>query len=236
MVACSPELAKRLRASGGKDREEGEIPRFLMWTFWRRRCCAPCTTTIRCAEKLLKHGSAERLYLPGVQRLDAGLGGDLILVRSRCGRTHAGADRRCRSGLTPSGLRHNPIYPHDPTVPDRDRLNGWAAGGNVHGGRCSARDFNFVMPQTDLTTPRNSPASHPRASYGRKLSHAGRRRSVCAGSPGGTSVRRQAQPRPRARGAFEVAEQALTERWPCALGGWSSAAGSQVKPRLCSPS
>ena len=58
-----------------------------------------------------------------------------------------------------------PFYPHDHTVPDKDHLNGWAAGGNVQSGKYSARDYNFVMPSADLTTLRAQPAGHPHASY-----------------------------------------------------------------------
>ena len=58
-----------------------------------------------------------------------------------------------------------PFYPHDHTVPDKDHLHGWAAGGNVQSGKYSARDYNFVMPSADLTTQRKQPASHPHASY-----------------------------------------------------------------------
>ncbi|MBL8297908.1 MAG: type VI secretion system tip protein VgrG [Rhodanobacteraceae bacterium] len=58
-----------------------------------------------------------------------------------------------------------PFYPHDHTVPDKDHLHGWAAGGTVQSGKYSARDYNFVMPSADLTTRRNTPASHPHANY-----------------------------------------------------------------------
>ena len=51
-----------------------------------------------------------------------------------------------------------PFYPHDHTVPDKDHLHGWAAGGNVQSGKYSARDYNFVMPSADLTTRRTNPA------------------------------------------------------------------------------
>lgn len=58
-----------------------------------------------------------------------------------------------------------PFYPHDHTVPDKDHLHGWAAGGNVQSGKYSARDYNFVMPSADLTTRRTNPAAHPHAAY-----------------------------------------------------------------------
>ena len=58
-----------------------------------------------------------------------------------------------------------PFYPHDHTVPDKDHLHGWAAGGNVQSGKYAARDYNFVMPSADLTTQRINPAAHPHASY-----------------------------------------------------------------------
>ena len=58
-----------------------------------------------------------------------------------------------------------PFYPQDVTVPDKDHLNGWAAGGNVQSGKYSARDYNFVMPSADLTTRRAQPAGHPHAGY-----------------------------------------------------------------------
>ncbi|WP_133822085.1 type VI secretion system Vgr family protein, partial [Tahibacter aquaticus] len=58
-----------------------------------------------------------------------------------------------------------PFYPHDHTIPDKDHLHGWAAGGNVQSGKYSARDYNFVMPSADLTTLRAQPAGHPHASY-----------------------------------------------------------------------
>jgi type VI secretion system secreted protein VgrG len=58
-----------------------------------------------------------------------------------------------------------PFYPKDVSVPDKDHLSGWAAGGNVQSGKYIARDYNFVMPSADLTTQRAQPAGHPHASY-----------------------------------------------------------------------
>ena len=58
-----------------------------------------------------------------------------------------------------------PFYPQDVAVPDKDHLNGWAAGGTVQSGKYSARDYNFVMPSADLTTRRAHPAGHPHAGY-----------------------------------------------------------------------
>ncbi|MBL8299994.1 MAG: type VI secretion system tip protein VgrG [Rhodanobacteraceae bacterium] len=63
------------------------------------------------------------------------------------------------------GYAKVPFYPHDHTVPDKDHLHGWAAGGQVQSGKYSARDYNFVMPSADLTTVRGQPAGHPHASY-----------------------------------------------------------------------
>lgn len=63
------------------------------------------------------------------------------------------------------GYAKVPFYPHDHTVPDKDHLHGWAAGGQVQSGKYSARDYNFVMPSADLTTLRKQPAGHPHASY-----------------------------------------------------------------------
>ena len=63
------------------------------------------------------------------------------------------------------GYAKVPFYPHDHTVPDKDHLHGWAAGGQVQSGKYSARDYNFVMPSADLTTARTQPAGHPHASY-----------------------------------------------------------------------
>jgi type VI secretion system secreted protein VgrG len=63
------------------------------------------------------------------------------------------------------GYAKVPFYPHDHTVPDKDHLHGWAAGGQVQSGKYSARDYNFVMPSADLTTLRAQPAGHPHASY-----------------------------------------------------------------------
>lgn len=63
------------------------------------------------------------------------------------------------------GYAKVPFYPHDHTVPDKDHLHGWAAGGHVQSGKYSARDYNFVMPSADLTTLRTQPAGHPHASY-----------------------------------------------------------------------
>jgi type VI secretion system secreted protein VgrG len=63
------------------------------------------------------------------------------------------------------GYAKIPFYPHDHTVPDKDHLHGWAAGGQVQSGKYSARDYNFVMPSADLTTLRAQPAGHPHASY-----------------------------------------------------------------------
>jgi type VI secretion system secreted protein VgrG len=57
------------------------------------------------------------------------------------------------------------FYPHDVSVPDRDHLNFWADAGQVTSGKYVARDYNFIMPSTDLSTDETLPGAHPHANY-----------------------------------------------------------------------
>jgi type VI secretion system secreted protein VgrG len=57
------------------------------------------------------------------------------------------------------------FYPHDISVPDKDHLSFWADAGQVTSGKYVARDYNFIMPATDLTTDDLLPGSHPHANY-----------------------------------------------------------------------
>ncbi len=57
------------------------------------------------------------------------------------------------------------FYPHDISVPDKDHLSFWADAGQVTSGKYVARDYNFIMPSTDLTTDDLLPGSHPHANY-----------------------------------------------------------------------